>query len=332
MAAVEAMITPLSAQISFTDFSSVSGLTLNGSAVQAGNVLRLTADGTNHVTGTAWFSPRQPVTGSFSTTFSFRITHASQPADGIAFVIQNTITDDSGLNAVGGSGGAIGYGVRIPGTLAPPSRTAWRLSLTLIKTAGIPMQTTWRCKAAELAQIPKSTLPPVPAALLGWLQYRSNQTTLADGGVHTATITYVPPPSGTGPGLLDVILDNHDLFPGGLSFNWSTLSLTTGTSAFVGFTGSTGGSTENNDILSWTFTPQTQSAALPAPGVQGSANFSGGVDQGGFDQTATIGATSPVTSATLNIKAIPIDRNVVQQTGAADLPLGAVLRLPKRRR
>ena len=101
--------TPLFAQISFPDFSNTNNLTPNGSAAQVGNVLRLTADGTNHVTGTAWFNTRQPVTGAFSTTFSFQITHASQPADGIAFVIQNT-ADSSGLSAVGGSGGAIGYG------------------------------------------------------------------------------------------------------------------------------------------------------------------------------------------------------------------------------
>ncbi len=65
---------------------------------------------------------------------------------------------------------------------------------------------------------------------------------MADGNVHTATITY----SGPGTKLLDVILDNIDLFPptpsnpsGGVVFDMTTIGLTNGTNAWVGFTGST---------------------------------------------------------------------------------------------
>src|SRR5580692_10864313 len=73
--------TPLFAQISFNDFSNVNSLALNGSAAQAvngsgQNVLRLTADGTHVVAGTAWFlTQQQTVNQGFTTAFQFQITH-----------------------------------------------------------------------------------------------------------------------------------------------------------------------------------------------------------------------------------------------------------------
>ena len=68
-----------------------------------------------------------------------------------------------------------------------------------------------------------------------------------------------------------MILDGADLFPLGVSFNMTSIGLTNNT-AYVGFTGATGGSVENNDILNWTFTPQSfgrinvcPGATMPAP-------------------------------------------------------------------
>ena len=81
---------------------------------------------------------------------------------------------------------------------------------------------------------------------------------LADGNVHTVTVTYTTQPSALqtncsdSAGCLDVILDGTDLFPQGVSFNMTSIGLTNNT-AYVGFTGATGGSVENNNILSWVF-------------------------------------------------------------------------------
>jgi hypothetical protein len=320
VAAVVLMSTPLFAQISFTDFSSTSGLTLNGSAVQAGNVLRLTSDGTNHVTGTAWFSPRQPVTGSFSTTFSFRITHASQPADGIAFVIQNTTNDDSGLSAVGGSGGAIGYGAPDPGDVGSPIPNSLAIEFDTYQNGWDPDANHVAVQSCGTVANSQVHTTPGTGCTIGLASVPPSQTTLADGGVHTATITFAPPPSGTGPGLLDVILDNHDLFPGGLSFNWSTLSLTNGTSAFVGFTGSTGGSTETNDILSWTFTPQAQSAPVTT-NTAAVLSFDGGPANNAYNYNAILTAGG-VTSATVTIKPILIDEEACEKLVDANPKFG----------
>jgi len=55
--------------------------------------------------GSAWFNVQQPVSGGFTTVFTFQFTQGSlPPADGIAFVIQN-----SALSALGQTGGSIGY-------------------------------------------------------------------------------------------------------------------------------------------------------------------------------------------------------------------------------
>src|ERR1700722_2380937 len=71
-------------------------------------VLRLTPD-SGATTGSAWFNTAQPVGSAFSTTFTFQLSgsHPSidGPADGIAFMIQN-----SGLNGLGPIGCGLGFG------------------------------------------------------------------------------------------------------------------------------------------------------------------------------------------------------------------------------
>ena len=91
--------------IDYPDFSSTSGLTMNGASQQAeGRVLRLTHNA-NDLRGSAWaqvsIDPRHP----FSTSFHASIHGGS--GDGIAFVIQS-----EGLDALGRDGGGIGSGPR----------------------------------------------------------------------------------------------------------------------------------------------------------------------------------------------------------------------------
>src|SRR5262245_1224895 len=104
---------PALAQVTFQDFSDVSNLDLNPAAAQATNgaeqqVLRLTPDSPNfrHRSGSAFVLQRQSLGDGFTTVFRFQITHNPEngagPADGLAFVIQNS---EAGSNAIGGSGG-----------------------------------------------------------------------------------------------------------------------------------------------------------------------------------------------------------------------------------
>ena len=93
---------------------------------------------------------------------------------------------------------------------------------------------------------------------------------------------------------IDVILDGTDLFPGGVLFNMSSIfSSASSTSAFVGFTAGTGGGNDDQDIVSWTFTPTAQSqtgTVSPAQTTPTTFNIDGGFSAGspttGYDFTA----------------------------------------------
>jgi hypothetical protein len=99
------------AVISYADFSSVAGLTLNGNAAQAGNALRVTPANFGQ-SGSAFSTSTVSLASnaSFSTFFQFRFTNPGGAcdgqgcgADGLVFVVQTV------GNNVGGAGGGIGY-------------------------------------------------------------------------------------------------------------------------------------------------------------------------------------------------------------------------------
>src|SRR5579862_3031860 len=131
---VIAGVVPVLAQSpNFPNFGgSLTSLTLNGNAAQNGNVLRLTPNQLDQA-GSAWFNIQQPVAGTFSTTFTFQISGANTtqpgcapdqfgfcPADGFAFLIQNSPTGaNSGLAALGPDGCGIGFGDSSTGCTPP---------------------------------------------------------------------------------------------------------------------------------------------------------------------------------------------------------------------
>jgi len=108
----------------FPNFSSVANLQMDGSAHQAtyggAKVLRLT-DGypgigaTHPETSASWFALQQKVNSGFTTYFKFQIHTAAiccSPADGFAFVIQNSST-----SALGSGFGGLAY-AGIPNSVA----------------------------------------------------------------------------------------------------------------------------------------------------------------------------------------------------------------------
>jgi hypothetical protein len=218
-------------------------------------VLRLTPNQGDWA-GSAWFTTQQPVAGAFSTTFTFQLSGATTflcgetpcPADGIAFVVQN-----SALTALGPEGCGIGFGDSSSGCTPP--------------TGGIPNSLAVEFNTFANSGDPSSNFVAIQTCLTGpntidpgTCRIAINSTlpsTMADGNVHTVTINY----SGAGTKLLDVILDNTDLFPGGVVFDLTTIGLNSG-NAWVGFTAATGGADDNQDILSWTFTPGSQTAVI----------------------------------------------------------------------
>jgi hypothetical protein len=94
-----------STPVSYPDFSSTEGLTLNGDAGTADSLLRLTEDEAGQ-TGTVWTDEKVVAAkNSFKTKFEYEVASGGIAADGLAFVLQN-----EGSDAVGGTGHEMGYG------------------------------------------------------------------------------------------------------------------------------------------------------------------------------------------------------------------------------
>lgn len=215
----------LASTISYTDFSSIVGLNIQGNAARVGSVLRL-APGIADQRGSAWFNVKQQVQQGFDTVFQFRISGKElgwAGADGLAFVIQN-----ASMDALGGNGHYTGYG-GITNSLAiqfgnwDPGSDRW----IQITTGGTG-----------------ANYPDAPHQLA----IDSAVPDFTDGGVHTAEISY----DGE---TLSVRLDSLATPLVSVTVDLgSTLSLDDG-QAWVGLTAATGADWQNHDIKSWQFTP-----------------------------------------------------------------------------
>jgi len=235
-------------------------------AVQPGvaTVLRI-APNQEDWAGSAWYNTQQAVAGAFSTTFTFQMSGSNpSPGDGIAFLIQNSA---AGISALGPEGCGIGFGFSSDcmGSVGPQSGIPNSLAVEFntVTNGGVDPSSSdvsiQNCGGTGANSIDQSCR--IAVSDLTQLQ---NGINLADGNVHTATITY----SGPSSTLLDVILDNVDLFPatpsnpsGGVKFDLTTIGSTDG-NAWVGFTAATGLFNNNQDILSWNFQPGAQTAQI----------------------------------------------------------------------
>jgi uncharacterized repeat protein (TIGR01451 family) len=285
-------------------------------------VLRLTPNAT-FTAGSAWFTAQQPVAGPFSTTFTFELTGgntADSPADGIAFVVQN-----SGVTALGPDGCGIGFGESTSGCAPPTGGIANSLAVefnTYNNGTGVDPSnndvTIQNCGLTGANSVDQSC-----SIAVSDLTKLANPINMADGNVHTVTITYAPSTlSNCGPeetstcSTIDVILDGNDLFPptgaNPVLFNLTSIGLANGNNcsnclAWVGFTAATGGGDDNQDILSWTFTPGAESGTVTT-GTETVLNFEGGFANGnGYDANAQLTSGSPQT----------VQVNAIQQTTAS---------------
>jgi len=301
-------------------------------AAGAGSFLRLTPANTPYQGASAWFNTQQPVGSPFTTSFTFRLSPAGG-ADGIAFVIQN-----AGLSALGATGCGEGFAVDLP---SPPGCTP--VAANSASQSGIPNSIAFRFDSysqgvdsqnagtqtndpgvnnVTIQTCPKKGENSITAACQIAV-YPFNQVTFGDGNVHTASITYVLTPSSTQTACvvndvpspcLDVTLDGADLFPAGVPFNMNNIGLTEGGTAYVGFTGATGGVTDEQDILSWIFTPQGQTQTVTT-GQTTTYNFPNNQGQTAFTFTAQLNAGTPTTTTVTPIFLSAADCNsLVQQT------------------
>jgi hypothetical protein len=270
------------------NFSSTSGLTLDGRAAQsgsgAGTVLRLTP-ASKGLPGAAWYNTAQPVAGGFTTVFTFQISDSNPtsgdfPADGFAFVIQNDGRGTAALDTDGG--GSIGYGSSpdVPG-LGTPISNSLAVEFDTYQNTGDPDA---NHIAVQSCGMGANNADETSACNLGTANtavLTAAGLTLTDQNPHTVQIDYRPSATCAGGWALDVTLLNSS---GGLPttavnlltvcVNLSSLGLGTGGTALVGFTGATGAVVENNDILNWQFFVNPVTQPLQGGGVTNSFNLS----------------------------------------------------------
>jgi hypothetical protein len=219
----------------YTDFSDLAGLTLNGNSQQDGAIL-LVGPPVLYNIGSVYYSNQVNVAQGFSTTFTFQIRPDSDSyttADGMAFVIQNT-----GVNALGLSTGHPGY-AGIPDSLAVEFDTFQNFQLADPNNNHIGIQS---CGVA------RNSINHASNCNLG-LQ-PNLPLTLADGTPHRVSINYMPGAGGAS-GRLTVAVDNQFILSSAI--NLSTLLSLNGNDAWVGFTAGSGAAFEFGTVKSWTF-------------------------------------------------------------------------------
>jgi hypothetical protein len=225
------------AGISFSNGFSSNGLALNGSAsINTGtnpDRLRLTSRTSNQA-GSAWFKTRQNIQ-TFTNDFTFTLSSGSSIADGFTFVIQN-----AGTNALGPSGGGLGYGPGTAGGSASNSiKSSVAVKFDLYSNSGEGTNST--------GLYTNGASPTTPAKSLGDIDLHS-------GHVMKVHMTY----AGTTLSMTVTDVSTAETF----STTWTVNipSVVGGNTAYVGFTGATGGSTAIQEILTWSFSNTIKTA------------------------------------------------------------------------
>ena len=238
--------------ISFTDFSSASGLvTLNGNSTLASPNLRLTPEATIQ-SSAAYFNNLQTVKDGFTTTFTYNISDPNNvgglyPAEGLTFAIQNAV---AGLSALGGPGGSLGYGPSVGPHGAIDNSLVVEFDTYPNDFDPNGNHVAVQSCGAGLGNSPAHSAPNGENYPDCHLAINPSISSLL--GQHTVTVTYNATVH-----TLNVQLDSTQV----LSLNnfhlenYVNLGGQNLDSAYVGFTAGTGGLEEQVDVLNWTFAP-----------------------------------------------------------------------------
>jgi hypothetical protein len=227
------VIQPGGSKINFgSGFSSTAGLTLNGSAVANDDTrLQLTDGGLWQGGSVFWNTPIN--IQAFTTNFEFQLSAAQ--ANGFTFTIQN-----AGRTALGGDSAGLGY-QNILKSVA--------IKFNFYDYLGSGSNSTGVYTDGEPPLTPMVDLTP-------------SGIELASGDIISATITY----DGTRLNLNLYDPVTNDRFTMSKVINIS--AIVGADTAYVGFTGGTGGLSSSQKILSWTYTTQSQfPTAAPAAGT-----------------------------------------------------------------
>jgi hypothetical protein len=230
-------------------FPGATGLQLNGSTKVKANNLELTDGGDYEAGSVFWTAPVN--IQAFTTNFTFQL--ASAVADGFTFTIQ-----DVGATALGVYGGGLGYGIDPNGGTTGGIAKSVAIKFDLYSNSG---------EGADSTGIfTNGAAPTNPAVSL-----TSSGIVLSSGDTISAQLVY----NGT-----TLTLNLTDTVTNKTFSQVFTINIPTtvgATTAYVGFTGGTGGSSAIQNIKTWTFTSGTTTPVAadpvfnPLPGIYTSA-------------------------------------------------------------
>jgi Legume lectin domain/PA14 domain/Glucose / Sorbosone dehydrogenase/Calx-beta domain len=210
--------------INLTSFTNANDFQINGNASLASSTLRLTPDAAAQ-RGSAYYKQAFQLDSNtgFSTQFQFRTGGAqgTNGADGLAFVIQG-----SGLTALGGVGGALGYS-GVNNSVAVKFDTY--KSAEYGDVSGNNIGILQRGNMRSMKEVNVGLDLNSGAAVNAWVDYSANKRRL------------------------DVYLSNGTTKPGSATLS-ETIDLNSivGNTAYMGFSGATGGLRNSQAIEKWT--------------------------------------------------------------------------------
>jgi hypothetical protein len=287
-------------------FPSATGLQLNSVAkVSSTHFLQITDGGQSEAGSAFWTTPVN--IQAFTTNFTFQL--SSAVADGFTFTIQN-----AGPTALGGIGGGLGYGPN-PSTGTPAGiAKSVAIKFDIFSNSGEGNDST--------GVFTNGAVPTTPGVAL-----TSSGIVLSSGDTISAQLVY----NGTTLtlNLTDTVTNNTF----SQSFTVNIPSTVGGTTAYVGFTGGTGGSTAIQNIKTWTFTSGTTQVAAdpvfnPLPGTYTSAqNVSLSSATSGSTIYYTVDGSTPTHSSSVYSAPIVVSgasltiRAFASATGYQDSPI-----------
>ncbi|MBE9011417.1 hypothetical protein IQ250_14495 [Pseudanabaenaceae cyanobacterium LEGE 13415] len=237
---------------SYNDFSSLTGIQTNGSTTQFNQRLRLTPDRQTQA-GTAFSTTPINIYGdtSFQTNFRLQFSgvQGTNGGHGITFMLQNS---RSGANAIGSNSGGLGYS-GINDSLA--------IKFDTIQGTG---ELSNNYVAVVTNGNATKTYDWADQNRVGYLAQASSPFDL--NGANTVLNVWVDYNGITD--TLNVFLSNNATKPTRALISANVkLSNVVGSQAFVGFSGATGGTTSNQDVLNWSFRSSTPASPQTQPGV-----------------------------------------------------------------
>jgi Legume lectin domain/Chitobiase/beta-hexosaminidase C-terminal domain/Fn3 associated len=237
--------TPTVTGINFGTGFTQTGMQFNGHTKLNGSRLQLTDTTTTAEVGSAFWNQLVNVQ-SFTNDFTFQLTTPN--ADGITFTLQGT-----GATAIGPGGGGLGYGPdTVGGTAGIGKSVAVKFDLYSNSTEG----------TNSTGLYTNGVSPTTPATTLG------GGVNLHSGDIFKVHMTY------DGTTLTMTITDTVNTAQT-FTTSWPINIPATvgGNTAYVGFTGGTGGSTATQEILTWSYGTGTAPPPAKTPVVYASTSL-----------------------------------------------------------